>query len=61
MRNRERLNQVLDAYAFDEFVEGQCTQFYAVGVGRPSLTPSTYFCLQLLGYFEGIDSERGVA
>ena len=58
MRDRERLDQVLAAHAFGD---GQCTQFYTVGVGRPSLTPSMYFRLQLLGYFEGIDSERGVA
>jgi len=57
----QRLNQVLDAYAFDEFVEAQCAPFYAETVGRPSLTPGTYFRLLLIGYFEGIDSERGIA
>jgi transposase len=57
----QRLNQVLDAHAFDEFVEGQCAPFYAYSVGRPSLTPGTYFRLLLIGYFEGIDSERGIA
>jgi transposase len=56
-----RLNQVLDAHGFDDFVETQCTPFYADGVGRPSLTPGTYFRLLLIGYFEGIDSERGIA
>ena len=56
-----RLNQVLDAHAFDEFVEAQCAPFYAETVGRPSLTPGTYFRLLLIGYFEGIDSERGIA
>ena len=56
-----RLNQVLDAHAFDEFVEAQCAPFYAEPVGRPSLTPGTYFRLLLVGYFEGIDSERGIA
>src|SRR5712672_728553 len=57
----QRLNHVLDAQAFDEFVEGQCAPFYADTVGRPSLTPGTYFRLLLIGYFEGIDSERGIA
>ena len=57
----QRLNQVLDAHAFDAFVEAQCAPFYADGVGRPGLTPGTYFRLLLIGYFEGIDSERGIA
>ena len=38
----------------------KCVPFYADGVGRPSLTPGTYFRLLLIGYFEGIDSERGI-
>jgi transposase len=57
----QRLNQILDAHAFDDFVEGQCAPFYATTIGRPSLTPGTYFRLLLIGYFEGIDSERGIA
>ena len=57
----QRLNQVLDAHGFDAFVEAQCASFYATTVGRPSLTPGTYFRLLLIGYFEGIDSERGIA
>jgi transposase len=42
-------------------VEAQCAAFYATTIGRPSLTPGTYFRLLLIGYFEGIDSERGIA
>src|ERR671912_205065 len=57
----QRLNQVLDAHEFDAFVEGQCAPFYAAKLGRPSLTPGMYFRLLLIGYFEGIDSERGIA
>jgi transposase len=57
----QRLNQTLDAHDFDAFVEAQCAPFYATTVGRPSLTPGTYFRLLLVGYFEGIDSERGIA
>ena len=47
----QRLNQVLDEHRFDDFVEGQCASFYATTVGRPSLTPGTYFRLLLIGYF----------
>jgi transposase len=57
----QRLNQILDGHAFDDFVEAQCASFYATTIGRPSLTPGTYFRLLLVGYFEGIDSERGIA
>ena len=57
----QRLNQILEAHAFDEFVEAQCAPFYAATLGRPSVTPGTYFRLLLIGYFEGIDSERGIA
>lgn len=57
----QRLNQVLDDHHFDVFVEAECALFYAANVGRRSLTPGTYFRLLLIGYFEGIDSERGIA
>jgi transposase len=58
----ERLNRVLGEGGFDSFVEGLCVKFYnAKLVGRPSLEPGKYFRLLLLGYFEGIDSERGIA
>jgi transposase len=56
-----RLNQILSQQGFDEFVEGACEEFYAGTVGRPSLPPAVYFRLLLIGYFEGIDSERGIA
>jgi transposase len=51
----------LDGEKFDEFCERECAKFYAESNGRPSLTPGTYFRLLLVGYFEGIDSERGIA
>src|SRR5436853_1401264 len=57
----QRLNQLLEERGFDEFVEGQCERFYAEALGRPSLTPGRYFRLLLVGYFEGIDGERGIA
>ena len=56
-----RLNALLDASEFDAFVEAQCQRFYAAVMGRPGLAPGRYFRLLLLGYFEGIDSERGIA
>ena len=57
----QRLHQILDTHAFDAFVEARCAPFYAATVGRPSLPPGTYFRLRLIGYFEGSDSERGIA
>ena len=56
-----RLNALLDADGFDAFVEEACRTFYAPVLGRPSLAPGRYFRLLLVGYFEGIDSERGIA
>ena len=57
----ERLNRLLDEAGFDEFVEPLCQPFYAETMGRPGLAPGLYFRLLLIGYFEGIDSERGIA
>ena len=57
----DRLNRVLDEAGFDVFVEEQCAKFYADGIGRPSLAPGRYFRMLLLGYFEGLDSERAIA
>lgn len=57
----QQLNEVLEAEKFDEFVEKRCAKFYARKYGRPSLTPGIYFRSLLIGYFEGIDSERGIA
>jgi len=57
----QRLNQILDEKKFDEYVEAICEDFYAGEVGRPGLSPGIYFRLLMVGYFEGIDSERGIA
>lgn len=57
----ERLNRILDDAGFDLFVETQCARFYADTLGRPSLPPGQYFRLLLVGYFEGLDSERAIA
>ena len=57
----QRLDQLLAEHDFDRFVEGRCRRFYAAVMGRPGLAPGVYFRLLLVGYFEGIDSERGIA
>src|SRR3974390_601633 len=57
----QKLNELLEAEGFDEFVEGRCAKFYAAKFGPPSLTPGIYFRSLLLGYFEGIGAERGIA
>src|SRR5260370_4439669 len=57
----EQLNRLLEERGLDEYVEQQCARFYAEKMGRPSLAPGRYFRLLLIGYFEGIDSERGIA
>ena len=57
----ERLNALLAEAKFDERTEELCRPFYAEGKGRPSLPPGVYFRMLLIGYFEGIDSERGIA
>lgn len=57
----ERLNGLLETEKFDEFAESACQQYYAEKMGRPGLTPGIYFRCLLVGYFEGIDSERGIA
>jgi transposase len=56
-----RLNEVLDGEGFDAFVEEQCARFYADKLGRPGLTPGIYFRSLMIGYFEGIEAERGIA
>ena len=56
-----RVNELLESKQFDEFAEKECARFYAENNGRPSVTPGIYFRLLLVGYFEGIDSERGIA
>lgn len=56
-----KLNAVLEEHGFDEFVESNCAKFYAEVMGRPSVAPGVYFRMLLIGYFEGIDSERGIS
>src|SRR3954454_15745180 len=59
----ERLNQLLAEAGFDTWIEGRCREHYAAdgSAGRPSIPPGVYFRMLLVGYFEGIDSQRGIA
>ena len=56
----ERLNRVLGEAGFDAFVEQECARFYSESNGRPSIPPGVYFRMLLLGYFEGLESEREI-
>src|SRR4051794_574638 len=56
-----RLNEVLDKAGFDSFCEDSCASFYHAKLGRPSLAPGLYFRILMIGFFEGLDSERGIA
>src|SRR5664279_5072296 len=57
----QRLNEVLDNAKFDPFCETNCAPFYHDKLGRPSLPPGQYFRIMMMGFFEGLDSERGIA
>jgi transposase len=56
-----RLNEILDKAGFDDFCEASCAGFYHAKLGRPSLAPGLYFRIMMIGFFEGLDSERGIA
>lgn len=55
------MNAVLAEAGFDRWVEGLCERFYADGRGRPGVPPGVYFRMLMVGYLEGLDSERGIA
>jgi len=57
----DRLQEVLLAGGFDLFVETSCQPYYAPKMGAPSVPPGRYFRMHMVGYFEGIASERGIA
>jgi transposase len=57
----DRLQDLLREAGFDGFAEGVCEPYYAPRMGAPSLPPGRYFRMHMIGYFEGIDSERGIA
>ena len=56
-----RLNRLFADQEFDDFAEAACASCYAAKMGRPGLPPGIYFRLLFVGYFEGLDSERGIA
>src|SRR5580704_10889030 len=56
-----RLNRLLADHRFDDFAETACQSVYADTIGRPGMPPGIYFRLPFVGYFEGLDSERGIA
>ena len=56
----DKLNRLLDEAGFDEFVEELCEPFYSK-IGRDSIPPGRYFRMLFVGYFEEIDSQRGIA
>src|SRR5437899_9244445 len=55
-----KLNEVLAEAGFDRFVERLCAPYYKEG-GRPGIPPGVYFRMLFIGYFEGLDSQRGIA
>jgi transposase len=58
----DRVNEILKNEKFDDFAERECVAFYKSETkGRPSIAPGVYFRIVMIGYFEGIDSERGIA
>jgi transposase len=57
----KKLNEILKQHGFDPHAESKCAKFYAEKVGRPGIPPGVYFRMLMIGYFEGIDSERGIA
>lgn len=56
-----KVNEILERNKVDKRLEHLCKRFYEPVMGRPSMVPGVYFRMLLLGYFEGIDSERGIA
>ncbi len=57
----DTLDRLLCQRGFDAFVEQTCRKFYADGIGRPGVPPGVYFRMLLVGYLEGLGSERGIA
>ena len=57
----EKLERILKSEGFDGYAEKLCARHYAKKQGRPSIPPGVYFRMLMVGYFERIDSERGIA
>jgi transposase len=58
-----KLNELLAEAGFDRWIERRCERYYETEEkrGQPSIPPGVYFRMLLIGYFEGIDSQRGIA
>jgi transposase len=56
-----RLNEILGQAGLDGFCAASCTGFYHEKLGQPSLPSGLYFRIMMIGFFEGLDSERGIA
>jgi transposase len=56
-----KLNHLLREAGFDEFVESLCGPYYHDTLGRPGIPPGVYFRMLLVGYFEGLGAQRGIA
>jgi len=56
----EKLNLLPAEAGFDEYVESLCRPYYSDGVGRPGIPPGVYYRMLLVGYFEGLDSQRAI-
>jgi len=56
-----KLNQLLEGAGFDAWIEKLCGPYYSQVRGRPGILPGVYFRMLLVGYFEGIQSQRGIA
>src|SRR3989441_8216942 len=58
----DRVNEILKDEKFDEFAEKECVRFYkSETMGRPSVAAGVDFRVLMVGYFEGIEAERGIA
>jgi len=57
----DRLNELLAAAGFDRWIEAKCAPYYDGKLGRPAIPPGVYFRMVLVGHFEGISSQRGIA
>jgi len=56
-----KLNRLLAEADFDHAAERMCEPYYHSHLGRPSIPPGVYFRMLLVGYYEGIGSQRGIA
>src|SRR5438876_11507401 len=56
-----QLNRLLREAGFDQHVESLCRAYYHDTMGRPGIPPGVYFRMLLVGYFEGLSSQRGIA